>query len=262
MAITLDNLIHTYVNLEGISVVRLGNVETNALLNYPHYAPPDMFSNAGFYGDNEIYKKWRTLYTSAIIKSDFYLDVITCPSFKICGELLMKLNIWKPTLPYMELDFKFWEKLVSEIGYIDNRITIVSYFVEVMKSQLKNLENIFPWMAKINFTFVKSYNTTKGNEKHKDWLTTYNDLKKRVDKTNAKYVFLSCGCYGLPLCQHLKEKGRNPFYVGGFLQLLFGLKGKRWDERQGINEHFTNHWKYPTHKPKNCEQVENWCYGQ
>ena len=262
MAITLQNLIHTYINNTAFSIIRLGNVETNALLNHPDDIPSDMMTNAGFYGDINTYKEWKREYTMAILNSDIYLDVVTCPSFAICGQLLMRLNVWKPTLPYMELDFGFYKKLVEEITKVDNRITIVSYFIEDMKRQLENITHIHPWMASIKWTFVKSHNTIQGNNKHKSWSETFIDLKKRVDRTEAKYVFLSCGCYGLPLCNYLKSQGRNPLYIGGFLQLLFGLKGKRWEERQEITKEYNKYWKYPSIKPMNSEKVENWCYGE
>ena len=43
--------------------------------------------------------------------------------------------------------------------------------------------------------------------------------------------------------------------------MLFGLKGKRWDERPYMNKYYNDSWKYPSKKPKNAEGVEGWCYG-
>jgi len=42
--------------------------------------------------------------------------------------------------------------------------------------------------------------------------------------------------------------------------MLFGLKGKRWDERELMNKYYNSYWKYPNRKPKNFSVVENGCY--
>ena len=46
-------------------------------------------------------------------------------------------------------------------------------------------------------------------------------------------ALLGCGCYGHPLCDFIRnELNKSAIYVGGGLQLLFGVMGKRWLERQ------------------------------
>jgi len=71
---------------------------------------------------------------------------------------------------------------------------------------------------------------------------------------------VSAGCYGLPLCDAIKNDGKKAIYVGGLLQLLFGLRGKRWDKRKELDKFYNDYWKYPTEKPKNGELVEGGCY--
>jgi hypothetical protein len=57
----------------------------------------------------------------------------------------------------------------------------------------------------------------------------------------------------------LKDMGKVAIHVGGSVQLLFGIKGKRWDDRTDI---ITEEWDYPL--PQDCPQgkevVENACY--
>ena len=41
-------------------------------------------------------------------------------------------------------------------------------------------------------------------------------------------ALLGCGAYGLPLAAHVVSRGASAVYVGGGLQLLFGIQGRRW----------------------------------
>ena len=54
----------------------------------------------------------------------------------------------------------------------------------------------------------------------------------------------------------------NVLYLGGGNQLLFGLKGKRWDEHELLSKYYNEHWVRPlAHEvPKNNTLVEGGCY--
>ena len=69
--------------------------------------------------------------------------------------------------------------------------------------------------------------------------------------------------YGLPLNNHISQtKKLKSIYVGGLLQTLFGIKGKRFDEREEYKRHYNKHWIYSNEKPKNCGQIEDGCYWE
>jgi len=264
----IDNLLHS----RKFMVLRQGNVEATAIMqtkgsstNGAHQEGiyEQMYTNAGFYGNEKNYKNWKNEYIKALINMDCHLDVVSCPSFAICGDVLTKLNIWCPTLAYMER-IDFWINMLEIFKKFNKKICVVSYFADEMAIQYKNIKNIFPHsdLSKINIRFVSSWNTIKGNETHKNWCDTFEKLKNKINNTDDDIYMVSCGCYGLPLCNYLKnKKNKNSIYVGGLLQMLFGLKGKRWEERPFMNKYYNKHWKYPAKKPNNAEGVEGWCYG-
>ena len=258
MITNLNNLIENIKDNKPLSVVRLGNVEIVSLLKKQGIYN-QMYTNAGFYGGEEIYKIWKKLYVEALIKSDCLLDVYSCNSFQITGDLLVKLNLWKPTLPYIE-DPSWWVNILSSL---EETIGIVSYFKKDIEEQIPKLDKIWRKknLNKLKFTVVKSYQSIEGNAPHEDWNETFTQLKKKVDKhPEIKVWFISCGCYGLPLTNYLKEKGCRAIYVGGILQMFFGLKGKRWLDRKEANVHFNSLWKFPSEKPENATNVEDSCY--
>jgi glycerol-3-phosphate dehydrogenase len=58
--------------------------------------------------------------------------------------------------------------------------------------------------------------------------------KKRSTKKDYDVALIGCGAYGLPLASHVKRKGKQSIHLGGGLQLLFGIKGKRWDDNPEV----------------------------
>ena len=142
MFINNNWLIDNLLNSKGFMVCRMGNVETTALTQKEGIYS-QMFTNAGFYGDEEVFKKWRNQYIKALYDMDCFLDVVSCPSFVICGDFLTKMNIWKPTLAYIER-IDFWLDLLEIIKKFKKSVCIVSYFANEMAIQYKNIKKMFP----------------------------------------------------------------------------------------------------------------------
>ena len=257
MNYTLSEVRQKFLDNKGYNIIRVGECELRSIMKNDNQ---NLFTNAGFYGDAHQLQKWKGDYIKAIIDADILMDVYSCNSFKITSKLLIDLNIWKNTIPYWEEDLQFWIDVCDTL--VDHEICIISYFANEMKSQSKKMSKIHGRPMNNKFSFIEAYNTIKGNEPHKDFFETLDVMKKKIDESTAKYFLVSCGCYGLLLCDYIKKKNKNAIYVGGQLQLLFGLKGARWDKRDSIKSLYNNHWKYPKKKPKGWDNVENGCYWQ
>jgi hypothetical protein len=244
------------------SIVRIGNVEATALLQKEGIYS-QMKTNAGFFGEKEDFKKWKSEYTKAIMNADCNLKVITCSSFFVTDDIQTQLNIFLPTLPYME-DVGFWITLINNLK--TSKIGFVSYFKKDMEKQLNKINAIHQkCILSTNFDewrIIKSENTIEGNEPYdKTFFEVYDDLLQRCLAEDRDIYFISCGCYGLLLCNDLKKKGKQAIYVGGILQLIFGIMGKRWLDRPVITQHINKNWIYPSIIPVNGKNVEGWCYG-
>jgi hypothetical protein len=71
-------------------------------------------------------------------------------------------------------------------------------------------------------------------------------MKAVIDGKDFDVAIIGCGAYGFPLAAHLKRLGKKAIYMGGATQLLFGIKGKRWDNYRLISNFFNEHWVRPS----------------
>jgi len=62
----------------------------------------------------------------------------------------------------------------------------------------------------------------------------------KIDKFD--FALIAAGGYGLPLASYLKNIGICSIYVGGALQLYFGVSGNRWKDRQDLSKYKTDKW--------------------
>ena len=106
-----------------------------------------------------------------------------------------------------------------------------------------------------------------------DWFEALEFMKNEINKQDYDICLIGAGAYGFPLAAHVKRMGKKSVHMGGALQLLFGIKGKRWeDPNYGVREWgiepkayttlINNHWVRPdeTEKPETANQVEGACY--
>lgn len=142
------------------------------------------------------------------------------------------------------------------------------------RSLLFKNDDVLPEFTLITLKAVQSVANTK--VPFKDWFEALDYMKNQINNIDFDYCLLGCGAYGLPLAAHVKRMGKKAIHLGGGLQLLFGIKGKRWVDqyeeywniRPGVKIYtnykplFNDSWIYPldSEKPKNAKVVENACY--
>jgi len=81
-------------------------------------------------------------------------------------------------------------------------------------------------------------------------------------QTEYDVLIAGCGAMGLFLAKKAKDLGKVGIHLGGATQILFGIKGKRWDNHSIISGYYNEHWVRPSGSeiPKRCNMVEQGCY--
>lgn len=90
-----------------------------------------------------------------------------------------------------------------------------------------------------------------------------NQLSRLVNFFDFDVAFVSCGGFGMPICNFIfSELNKNVLYIGGSLQLFFGVMGSRWQSNNKVISLINDYWCYPENsdKPTNIKLVENGCY--
>jgi hypothetical protein len=55
------------------------------------------------------------------------------------------------------------------------------------------------------FVFYKSFNTLAGNHIHNNWIETFSIMCNDIKKLDFDIALVSCGGYGLPICNFIKN---------------------------------------------------------
>lgn len=94
------------------------------------------------------------------------------------------------------------------------------------------------------------------------WMDALDALVDRVDSLVFDVALLGCGAYGLPLAAAIKAMGRPALHLGGALQLLFGIRGRRWESMPRFAAMMNNSWArpLPDETPAAAAQVDGGCY--
>jgi len=91
---------------------------------------------------------------------------------------------------------------------------------------------------------------------HGDWLETVEYLKGEMEKIEFDIALLSCGSYAMPLGVHARAAmGKKAVYVGGILQLFFGVIGRRYEDPFFLNAINREAFIHPLEKERFFQHV-------
>ena len=147
------------------------------------------------------------------------------------------------------------------------RILIISSFIESIKEKIPIREKIYgiDLFPDCEFIFIKPPQT-HGNNDSRRFPEELEDFVENVRNVKDSFdiALCSCGGYGNAICSAIYDMDKSAIYVGGVLQMYFGIYGERWmRERHDIMRMFLNkHWSRPkeSERPKNFKNVEKSCY--
>lgn len=147
------------------------------------------------------------------------------------------------------------------------RVLVVHPFEESIQSQYKNRKRIFGNKAvlpEFELITLKAVQTSGGekDDRFETWFDALEFMKGKIREIEFDVALLGCGAYGLPLAAYIKNMEKQAIHIGGGLQILFGIKGKRWDNNEVINQYYNEFWVYPNEneRPGKADMIENGCY--
>jgi len=261
---------HKIKNNIVMNIGRIGKNELQVCIGYDTNTGVDTFwignlqNNAGVYGNEEDVVWFCYEYIKSIHMSDIHV-------------------YWQMGID--ELQNYFFHKYAKEATFIENRAVEPFHFQEPWSKELegKNVLIVNPlaksipsqykkrsllWenkdiLPEFNLIMYESVQSIGNTGPHYGWGESFRIMKEEISKLEFDIALLGCGAYGMPLGTFIKEEmNKSAIYVGGGLQILFGIKGKRWDAHDEISSMYNQNWirPFPQEIPNDKDLVENGCY--
>lgn len=163
---------------------------------------------------------------------------------------------------YKDMEIDAWSKHLK-----GKKVLVINPFAKSIASQYSKKReliwenpDILPEFKLIAYRAVQSIGDLYP---HSSWVESLSVMKEDISKIDFDIALLGCGCYGLPLCSFIKkELGKSAIYVGGAVQIMFGVRGSRWDMNPNINRFYNSEWVRPSMEetPRNFRILEGGCY--
>lgn len=267
----LINITYYYMKnilkIDGSTKVWTPNQNSSSTLDEQYKeAMNGLSTHSGFFPPEEEYvKKFCELYLGLINEVDIlgtwdiYLEEFFINQFmpKTALSNLYYLEPWFSNNP--------WSYHLKE-----KRVLVIHPFEETIISQYQKRKLLFKderVLPDFELKTIAAVQTLAGNKdgRFENWFDALEYMYQQAIKIEFDVAIIGCGAYGMPLALMLKKAGKQAIHLGGATQLMFGIKGSRWEQPNyptKIGKMFNSSWVRPqeNEKIKNKEKIENACY--
>ncbi len=145
-------------------------------------------------------------------------------------------------------------------------VLIVHPYSESIRRQYAKRTQLFSdgrVLPEFNLLTLRAVQSIAGSDPgFRDWFEAYDAMAEQLAELEFDVAIIGCGAYGFPLAAHVKRLGKKAVHLGGATQILFGIKGKRWDQHEFISQLFNEHWARPlaSEHPEGYMSIEEGCY--
>lgn len=260
----------------GLNVIKRGKFEQNEA-NFCNQRLGVMKNNAGvLLPDANAVVRYADEYLGAFKNSDAYFDwepyggvargsVQT--TFEAVYTMFPRQRFWSfgvlDIFHVIEHEFPWTHALKG------SRLLIISPFADLFQKQVEKQERFYgkPVFVDCSYVFMKPP-MTQGDAPARPYNEELDAFVSKIEEIKDTFdvALCSCGGYGNPLLNRLYAMGKSAIYIGGVLQMYFGVYGTRWEnERSLIMKHYVegnNAWVRPqdSDKPAGFEKIEGGCY--
>lgn len=214
------------------------------------------------------------VFLEEMIKSVKEVDLLAC-SEQLAENYFMNKYMEKNSVGVKSFDImepwrmdKPWSAALS-----GKKVLVVTPFDESVRQQYAVRDRLFfgtDILPEFELVTYKSLQTTGDltDERFATWFEALEFMYHEIQQIDYDIALLGCGAYGFPLAARLKKDGKQAIHMGGVLQILFGIMGKRWDGtgpnsntckmREDIAKYYNEYWTYPkqSETPVSAKRVE------
>jgi len=216
-------------------------------------------------------QQWSGFFPPTVEKIEQFCELMLedTKELDILGSWLPIENILNTTLN---------EKIKINLKYIEpfhglepwtrvlkgKKVLVIHPFSETIKNQYNNREFLFEnkdILPEFELFVIKAVQSIAGEKtKFESWFEALENMKQQMDNIEYDICLIGAGAYGFPLAAHAKRQRKKAIHMGGVLQVLFGIKGNRFDKL--FENYYNKYWIRPTkdETPKNAKNVEDACY--
>ncbi len=272
---------------EGALIGRNGTIELETLLfrlygSAPNQAYPSSITrrielHAGVWpSTKDSLDKWVFQLLESIRLSDVLVAGWYEPLKEAEERLLHTTNTLAPRIPLRSLEPYYvppeqrWTQLLA-----GQRVAVVSSFTQTIEEQIQQRDSIWPTFTEsllpfnVEWVFVKTgyapalaQGVAGWPTDIQSWDVAVSSVVKQVVASQASICLIGCGGLGMLMGAELKRRGVIAIVLGGATQVLFGIKGKRWESHSVISHFWNDAWVWPkaSETPSGASLIEGSCY--
>lgn len=254
-------------------VARYGDAELRTLIytleidmglrtSYPQYIKTAMCRNAGFFPADDSH---LLAFGHLLWESSLHVDV-----FGVWYNLLEDYVIHHCNRNAEVVELEGLEPYRSQNPWSralkGKNVLVVHPFEESIQHQFAIKDMLFVdsnVLPDFNLITYKAIQTNAGGVcKYKTWFEALDKMFSDIKKLDFDVAIVGCGAYGLPLAARIKGLNKQVIHLAGATQILFGIRGARWDVRPEMQKYFNGYWIRPSEseRPKDAKSVEGGCY--
>ncbi|WP_139195458.1 hypothetical protein [Halomonas daqiaonensis] len=216
--------------------------------------------NAGFFPPRqEAVQCFVELMFNCVSSADL-LGMLGHPQFLIANR----------ALPAEVVDLRALEPYYTQVSWgralSGKHVLVIHPLADLIKIQFSNRrelferEDVLPEFQLSTIPAVQSIANTR--VPFSSWFEALDHMTEAMAAVPFDVVLVGAGAYGFPLAARAKAFGKQAIHMGGALQILFGIKGRRWDNHPIISKLYNTHWVRPseTDVPAGAELIEQGCY--
>lgn len=272
---------------EPCMICRYGSTELNAVLKYEANANSDsFFQKCKKYLFDDIYEFWIDDFSIKLLRQSAGFFPATRENLINYGKLMIEESKKIDILGSWIYSEKFLSKYYQDIRVVrlkdlepyyhknpwtvalkDKKVLVIHPFAKTIQKQYENRKKLFdderilPDFTLLTYKPVQTIADSEANE----FETAFDALAKMkndIKDIDFDIAIIGAGAYGFLLAGYIKEIGKKAIHLGGATQILFGIKGKRWEDKDFFKKLFNDNWVRPSveDQPKGFKKVENGCY--
>jgi len=261
----------------GALIGRNGTIELEQMIQIKALRLAVQERNAGIFpiGIHKIFYRWQTESIDATKSADILATGWYEPLKEAEALMLEKWNVKALQVPLRTLEPYYvppeeqWTRLLE-----GHSVAVVTSFTETAKKQVRKgaaiwgSHGVLP-SGTVDWHWIQTgypNSVAQGQNKWPDGINSWSQAADyvvgEVMKSGARFALIGCGGLGMPIAKMLKDRGVIAIVMGGAIQVLFGIKGKRWENHPVISTFWNDAWVWPSKEetPGGARTIEGGCY--